>query len=144
MSKVIHGGNIDELSRNFNLDKSRLIDFSANINPLGMNDNVKKVIIQALDEIEKYPDITYFNLKSAISKFEGIESENLTLGNGAAEVIFNLVRAIKPKKVLSTMFTLSRVTDILWVERQRRILPMSFTLRMVCILPVMQSILTFI
>lgn len=100
MSKVVHGGNIDELSRSFNLDKDKLIDFSANINPLGINKNVKEVIIKSLDEVERYPDITYFNLKSAISEFEGVENKNLILGNGAAEVIFNLVRAIRPKKVL--------------------------------------------
>ena len=100
MSKVVHGGNIEELSRNYNLDKDKLIDFSANINPLGINEKIREVIIQSLVEIEKYPDITYFDLKSSISEFEGVESEDLTLGNGAAEVIFNLVRAIKPKKVL--------------------------------------------
>ena len=100
MSKVVHGGNIDEISRNFNLDKSKLIDFSANINPLGINARVKDIIIKSLDEVEKYPDITYFNLKSAISEFEGVENKNLILGNGAAEVIFNLVRAVRPKKVL--------------------------------------------
>ena len=100
MSKVVHGGNIDELSRSFNLDKDRLIDFSANINPLGINENVKEVIIKSLNEVERYPDITYFQLKSAISKFEGVENKDIVLGNGAAEVIFNLVRAIKPKKVL--------------------------------------------
>lgn len=100
MSKVVHGGNIEELSRNYNLDKNKLIDFSANINPLGMNEKLQEIIIQSLVEVEKYPDITYFNLKSSISEFEGVEREDLSLGNGAAEVIFNLVRAINPKKVL--------------------------------------------
>ena len=70
MSKVIHGGNVDELSRKYNLDKEKLIDFSANINPLGVNEKVKKAIIDALDKVEKYPDITYHNLKSTISNFE--------------------------------------------------------------------------
>lgn len=100
MSKIVHGGNLDELSRNFKLNKENLIDFSANINPLGINKRVKDAIINALDEVERYPDITYFNLKSGISDFEGVNYEDLVLGNGAAEVIFNLVRAIKPKKVL--------------------------------------------
>lgn len=100
MSKVVHGGNIAELSRKYNLDKKDLIDFSANINPLGINEKVREIIIKSLAEIEKYPDITYFDLKSSISKFEGISNEDLTLGNGAAEVIFNLVRAVKPNKVL--------------------------------------------
>ena len=100
MSKVVHGGNLDELSRNFKLNKESLIDFSANINPLGLNKKVKEAIIKALEEVERYPDITYYNLKSAISEFEKVNQDDLILGNGAAEVIFNLVRAIKPKKVL--------------------------------------------
>ena len=51
MSNVIHGGNIEELTRKYNLDKEKLIDFSANINPLGLNENVKKAIIEAIEEI---------------------------------------------------------------------------------------------
>ncbi|MGG7057010.1 threonine-phosphate decarboxylase CobD [Clostridium tertium] len=100
MSKVVHGGNLDELSRTYQLNKKNLIDFSANINPLGVNIKVKEAIINALNEIERYPDITYYNLKLAISEFEKVNYNNLILGNGAAEVIFNLVRSIKPKKVL--------------------------------------------
>ncbi len=111
MSKSIHGGNIEELSRKFNLDKEKLIDFSANINPLGINEKVKKTIIAALDNVEKYPDITYHNLKSTISNFEKINYENLVLGNGAAEVIFNLVRAVNPKKVLIPAPTFSEYEE---------------------------------
>lgn len=111
MSKAVHGGNIEELSRKFNLDKEKLIDFSANINPLGVNEKVKKAIINALDKVEKYPDITYYNLKSDISNFEGINYNNLVLGNGAAEIIFNLVRAVSPKKVLIPAPTFSEYEE---------------------------------
>lgn len=111
MSKAVHGGNIEELSREFNLDKEKLIDFSANINPLGVNEKVKEAIIDALDKVEKYPDITYYNLKSAISNFEDIDYKNLVLGNGAAEIIFNLVRAINPKKVLIPAPTFSEYEE---------------------------------
>lgn len=100
MSNVVHGGNIEELTRKYNLNKEKLIDFSANINPLGLNENVKKTIIETIEEINIYPDITYYNLKKSISSYEKIELDYLTLGNGAAEVIFNLVRAINPKKAL--------------------------------------------
>ena len=62
MSKVVHGGNIDELSRKYNLNKEKLIDFSANINPIGSNKNVKMELVRAIDKIERYPDITYFDL----------------------------------------------------------------------------------
>ena len=43
---------------------------------------------------------TYFDLKNSISNFEDINSQNIILGNGAAEAIFNIVRALKPKKAL--------------------------------------------
>ena len=111
MSKAVHGGNIEELSRKFNLDKEKLIDFSANINPIGINEKVKEAIIEALGKVEKYPDITYYNLKSAISNFEGIDYNNLVLGNGAAEIIFNLVRAVNPKKVLIPAPTFSEYEE---------------------------------
>ena len=100
MSNVVHGGNIEELARKYNLKKENIIDFSANINPLGLSENVKKTIIETIDEINIYPDITYYNLKKSISNYEKTTSDYLTLGNGAAEVIFNLVRAVNPKKAL--------------------------------------------
>lgn len=100
MLKSIHGGNIDEICRVYNIDKKSIIDFSANINPLGLNLNIKNSIINNLEDIVNYPDITYYELKKEISSFENIKKENIFLGNGAAECIFNLVRALNPKKTL--------------------------------------------
>ena len=93
-----HGGNVEEIARKYNLDEKSIIDFSANINPLGLSNNVKEEIIKAIDKVERYPDITYFNLKKAISKYENIKEDSIVLGNGAAEVIFNICRGLKPKK----------------------------------------------
>ena len=111
MSKAVHGGNIEELSRIYNIEKSKLIDFSANINPLGISNNVLESLINAIKEAEVYPDIKYHNLKKAISKFEEVSFENITLGNGAAESIFNLVRAVKPKKALIPAPTFSEYEE---------------------------------
>ena len=95
-----HGGNGKEISRKMGINYENIVDFSANINPLGMPKSVKDAIINEIDQVEKYPDITYFELKQSISKFENIKEENIILGNGAAEVLFNIVRGINPKKVL--------------------------------------------
>ena len=100
MIKSIHGGNIDEICRTYNIDRKNILDFSANINPLGLNLNIKNSIIDNLYDIVNYPDITYYELKNEISNFENIKKENIFLGNGAAECIFNLVRALNPKKTL--------------------------------------------
>ena len=69
MANFGHGGNVKEISRNYNIDWKEIIDFSANINPIGMSDNVKKSIMENLNEIEKYPDISYFELKEAIGEY---------------------------------------------------------------------------
>lgn len=111
MSKNVHGGNVEDISRKYGVSSDKIIDFSANINPVGLNENVKRAMIRALDKVEKYPDISYFNLKNAISKYENIDTDNLVLGNGAAEVIFNIIRGLKPKKVLLPAPTFSEYEE---------------------------------
>ncbi len=88
---AVHGGNVDEISRKYGINKEEIIEFSANINPLGINKNVKRAMIEALDLVESYPDITYYKLKSEIARYENIDTDNILIGNGAAEVIFNVV-----------------------------------------------------
>ena len=111
MASFGHGGNAKEISRTNKIDYDKILDFSANINPLGMPTSVKKAIIEGLDEAEKYPDITYFELKCAIGEFENINKENLILGNGAAEVLFNVVRGINPKNTLILAPTFSEYEE---------------------------------
>ena len=108
-----HGGNVDEIKRIYGLKEEDIIDFSANINPLGISSRVKEAIYKGIDSIERYPDITYYELKREISKFENIDFDDIVLGNGAAEVIFNVVRGIKPKKALVVAPTFSEYEDAL-------------------------------
>ena len=108
-----HGGNIEEIARIYGINENEILDFSANINPVGLNNKVKEAMISALEKIERYPDITYFKLKNAISTYEKIDVENILLGNGAAEVIFNIVRGLKPKKALILAPTFSEYEEAL-------------------------------
>ncbi|ABR33449.1 threonine-phosphate decarboxylase CobD [Clostridium beijerinckii] len=111
MASFGHGGNAKEISRENKINYKDIIDFSANINPLGMSSSVKDAIIEGIDEIEKYPDITYFELKDSIEKFENVSKENLILGNGAAEVLFNAVRGVNPKNSLILAPTFSEYEE---------------------------------
>ena len=113
-------GNAKEISRSRGIAYENIIDFSANINPMGMPESAKEAIINNLDAIEKYPDITYFELKNSIKDFENskihekqlkIENEEIILGNGAAEVLFNVVKAIEPKNVLIPAPTFSEYEE---------------------------------
>ena len=45
-----------------------MIDFSVNVTPLGIPDNIKKEMEEGLERAGWYPDDSKFNLKHAISE----------------------------------------------------------------------------
>ena len=87
-----HGGDI---YRNQNK-----IDYSANINFLGMPQAVRQAAKDAIDDAVHYPDSFCEALKQAIAEKEGVPPEWIFCGNGAADVIFTLMLAEKPKEAL--------------------------------------------
>ncbi|WP_300393607.1 histidinol-phosphate transaminase [Fusobacterium sp.] len=97
MKMDIHGGNIYKLQRE---GKKGIIDYSSNINPLGVPESLKKAIVDNFSLLEKYPDINYVELRENIGNYNKINSENIIVGNGATEVLFLYMKALKPKKVL--------------------------------------------
>lgn len=77
-----------------------LVDYSANINFLGMPEGVRQAAKDAIDASVWYPDPECEALKDAIAKKEGVPTEWIFCGNGAADVIFSFVLALKPGKAL--------------------------------------------
>ena len=77
-------------------------DFSANLNPLGMPESVISVLKKSVGEWESYPDPLCRNLRCALSEYEDFPAENIVCGNGAADLIYRLVSAVKPKKAVIT------------------------------------------
>lgn len=92
-----HGADIYTAAREFNIDKNEIIDFSSNINPLGIPKNVKKSMIYAIRYTNRYPDINSRELIEAISINENVDKNYIFCSNGAAEAIFRIVLTIKPK-----------------------------------------------
>lgn len=95
-----HGGNTRQIAEQYGKDEKDIIDFSANINPLGIPQNVKQVIIDNLTSAEHYPDIDYSRLYQSISLHSHQQQENIIVGNGATELIYEWVQAINPKNAL--------------------------------------------
>lgn len=91
--ELIHGGDV------YSTENLR-VDFSANINPLGMPDPVKAAAIASLSQCGCYPDPLCRKLRSALSEKEQLPMDWIVCGNGAADVIFRLALAVKPKKAL--------------------------------------------
>lgn len=76
------------------------IDFSANLNPLGTPRRVIQAVAESAAKVADYPDVRCEALREATADYEGVDSSMLYFGNGAAEVIFSLCLALKPKKAL--------------------------------------------
>ncbi|MDO4203289.1 MAG: pyridoxal phosphate-dependent class II aminotransferase [Selenomonadaceae bacterium] len=96
MNRFVHGGNIYEASP----EGKKWLDFSANINPLGLCASVKNIISESIEEIVHYPDPSGRELKEAISVHYGVSSSEIVLGNGAAEFFYVLMHSVKPKRIL--------------------------------------------
>lgn len=87
-----HGGDI--------YSYPNFIDFSANINFLGVPKAVKEAAQNALQEIIHYPQPGSIRLCQAVAEMEHVKSRQVICGNGAADVIFSVILAEKPKKAL--------------------------------------------
>lgn len=84
----------------FGDSKKQIIDFSVNINPLGVPDTLKEKLKKSIDNLERYPEIDGDSAKATLSKKLTVCKENIILGNGATELIYLFAKSFKPKKVL--------------------------------------------
>lgn len=95
------------------LKGKELLDFSSNINPLGLPKSFKDNIEEVFKAVERYPDIEYRNVKKSIKEYitfmkvhfrkeesqkpfsEVFKDEDIVLGNGAAEIIDLVISCFK-------------------------------------------------
>lgn len=108
MPVYTHGGDIRTAQAAYG---GEVLDFSANLNPLGMPDPVRQAAAQA--DCAPYPDPLCRDLRRAIAAHDGVGEEQVVCGNGAADLIFRLVFALKPKKALVTAPTFSEYEEAL-------------------------------
>ena len=76
------------------------LDFSANINPLGLPFSVLQALIENLDGVIHYPDPSASELKKALSERYDVPIKNLVLLNGAAEFFYLYFNVTRPARVL--------------------------------------------
>lgn len=97
---INHGANLHELSKEYGFLKEEILDFSSNINPLGISKVAKEYLIENIDLVSIYPDPNYTKLKNSISNYCECESKNIILGSGATELISSFIKTLNPKKSL--------------------------------------------
>ena len=110
MQTLTHGGDWMGYREQFGRDA---LDFSANVSPLGLPKGVADAITAALPQADRYPDPLCRTLRAALSEAEGLPAEQFLCGNGAADLIFRLVWAVKPHKALVTAPTFAEYASAL-------------------------------
>ncbi|MDJ0882029.1 MAG: histidinol-phosphate transaminase [Gammaproteobacteria bacterium] len=84
------GKPVEELERELGITDS--IKLASNENPLGCSPRVQEVIEHQLSEVSLYPDANAYYLKQALAKNLGVETHQLTMGNGSNDVLDLIAR----------------------------------------------------
>ncbi|MEH7382847.1 threonine-phosphate decarboxylase CobD [Bacillus sp. JJ1533] len=101
MKWPLHGSNPQYLYKKMGIPKPRnLIDFSANINPLGPPEILKKRWLEFYEKINDYPDPNASLLKEQIARITDLDTKSILIGNGGSELITLVGRMLAGKNVL--------------------------------------------
>ena len=97
---VEHGGRVYEAARRWGIEPHEVLDFSANINPLGPPQGVLSAIENSLTPIglQVYPDV--HNFVRTIAEKHRLMPDEIVVGSGVASLIFAVMHALSPKRVL--------------------------------------------
>ena len=86
-----HGGEY-EINK-YGRDKISL-DFSVNLNPLGIPESIKTVLDASSDYASRYPSLDHNELVELLAAKRGISKDWILMGNGASEIISLIVSAV--------------------------------------------------
>ncbi len=90
-----HGGNIRKIAEATRLSPESIIDFSANINPLGFPEWLRPLLSREVENLVHYPDIESTALRREISERWGISIGRVVTGNGTAQLMHAVGRVFR-------------------------------------------------
>lgn len=96
----MHGGDVYGISEKLGIAVEECVDFSANINPLGIPAGVAAAMRDAITRAVHYPDPDCRQLTEALSGKLGIRPEYILCGNGGADILYRIAYAAMPKHAL--------------------------------------------
>ena len=86
----VPGKSVEELERELGIEN--IVKLASNENPLGPSPKAVAAIRSLLPELTRYPDGSYYRLKSALAENLGVESNQVTIGNGSNDILELLAR----------------------------------------------------
>ncbi|MDR2300863.1 MAG: aminotransferase class I/II-fold pyridoxal phosphate-dependent enzyme [Deltaproteobacteria bacterium] len=87
-----HGGGVVEAARALNKNFEDIIDFSANINPLGLPEGLKELLGFSIDSIVHYPEIRARTLREKIARMSDLSPSSIFVEAGSTPLIYMLAR----------------------------------------------------
>ncbi|MDJ0624661.1 MAG: cobyric acid synthase [Desulfocapsaceae bacterium] len=94
-----HGGNIHLLARKKD-GSDPILDFSANINPLGPPAWVRRVISRNLSTISHYPDPQCHEFVHEIAQKYAVSADQVIPANGTTEILYQLPAVLSCKRAV--------------------------------------------
>lgn len=89
------------------------LDFSASTTPLPMPEGMRRAVVRSLDWTDRYPDPLCRELTAALGKKHGLSPDHILCGAGAADLLFRLVQAKRPRRALIVEPTFSGYEEAL-------------------------------
>ena len=102
----IHGGQLELLANHFKVDPSKLLDFSANINPDGPPASVMQALRKGLEDassLTQYPDLEQSALKRAVAASVARHQAEVSIANGFVPLLEAALRALPISSCLLPM-----------------------------------------
>jgi threonine-phosphate decarboxylase len=85
-------------ARDQSVDYRAVLDFSANVNPLGPPLKAIEAIREEMDLIRFYPDEYPVRLTRALSERLRIPADAIMAGNGATDLLYFWIRTVRPRR----------------------------------------------
>ncbi len=95
-----HGGNVHRLARLHAGRSGNLLDFSANINPLGPPEWLRSTISRSIENLVHYPDPECHDLVCSIAARFKLPSGSVVAANGTTELLYYLPRVLKKDRAI--------------------------------------------
>lgn len=95
-----HGGNVWALAKSAGWSARDLLDFSANINPLGPPEWLRPLISSQISKLVHYPDPYASSLTQIFAEQYGVPAEEVLVSNGSTEILYVLPQSLQKSRAV--------------------------------------------
>ena len=99
------GKPIELVVRDYGIKPEEIIKLASNENPYGPSPKAVEKVKNIANQMHRYPDDSFYELKDALCAKFNVNSENIIIGAGSDQVLEFAIHGIAPKKVLMAGIT---------------------------------------